>query len=480
MSGAWNALHAMVAWEWKRRRRAAAAWSVLCAFAWQVALVLHTPWRDGSVSADAAFLSAAALAAALGSDAFARDARSGVWEFCIAQGARPLALFGARMAVVLGAVAAHLCLFVAVEQTRLSFLYEGEISPRWLSGNVTILASNPRETLLLYLLPGIAIFTLVSALSLRSSAALLVGALASAALFGADRWLGTPKELAPLTGTISSISLAGLSAALLALAALAAHIRRREPDRAGPRRALLAGATLAIAMRFVATASISRAEDEGAVHPLRLSISPNGRFVAIEAEVGFQVPELAASISESLGRSVSGEGGETRVAVAELDGRARWVTELPATFASAGGDPVWMTDKLLLVRGLDPYSSDPLCSPQCDYLYDAARARVMPAPPMRVAAVSITKAPAIWIREGNRFCEAQPVAGTEVVRGSHRAARAEGSSSAATRGMQDLGELEGESRLRFVPKEGLYAEGPDGKLRRLWPPLAMIREQQGL
>ncbi|MBL8696572.1 MAG: hypothetical protein JNJ88_20945 [Planctomycetes bacterium] len=480
MSGAWNALRAIVAWEWKRRRRAAATWSILCASAWQAALALHAPWRDGSASADAAFLTTAALAAVLGSDAFARDTRSGVWEFCIAQGARPLGLFGARLAVALGAVAAHLCLFIAVEQTRLSFLYEGEISPQWLSGSVGILAAKPREALLLYLLPGTAIFTLVSALSLRSSAALLVGGLASAALFGADRWLGAPQDLAPLTGAVSSISLAGLAGALLALAALAAHIRRREPDRAGPRRALLAGATLAIAMRFVATASISRGEEAGGSQPLRLSVSPNGRYVAIEAEVGFQVPEFAASLAQSLGRSVSREGGETRVAVAELDGRARWVTDLPAAFATAGCEPAWITEKLLLVRGLDPYSSDPLCSPQCEYLYDAGRARILPAPPVRVAAPSATKTAALWIREGDRFCEVQAVAGTELVRESHRTSSSAEPGSPTPPEAQDLGALEGETRLRFVPKEGLYAVGPDGKLRRLWPPLAMIREAQGL
>lgn len=475
MSRSFSILRALVRLEWRRRRRLVYASVGVALALGALALAASPAIRDGSASADAVLLATVLFGAVLASDAFAKDAGSGALEFLFANGAGAHWLFAARAFVTCAATVLFAGLLLAAETARLT--WSSGTTTLWMGPRLSLLASNPREALALYVLPALGVFLLVSALCSRTRVALGVGAAALAAILAADRATADAADVAARQRLVSTLGTAALIPACALLAAGAVYVRRIEADRTRPRAMLAVGGALVLALRF---ASIALAGDErvgtGAV-ARAIAISPDERRVAIEGASLWRPGPTEAWAAEALGRPVdpSVVAYGARVAVASIDGASRLVSTLPTKLESGAEAPAWISDRLLRLRGHDPSVECSALSGEAALLFDADRGVLRRAPevyPLEIDRAALQKR---WIvtfpfddADASARFAVKPWSGGPSLRDF------DGDSEI------ELARLGDDRSLRVRSTGEVYFVDVDGQRRRVWPtPVAAGRAVHG-
>ncbi len=475
MSGHFRAFSALWRAEWTRRRPFLVGAALSALALWGAALALFPSTRDGSMSFEVIVLSTMLFGSLVAADAFASDARSGALEFLFANGARPATLFLSRAAVILSITGSYLLIVYGAEAFRLVFLGPPRPSARWTGHGLTWIAKNPREALLLFVLPALALFLFVSAVSNRSRTAFGLGVGAIGVVLALDR-LASGSSLEPLRpAAASAISTAVCLPAIVVLAAIAIRVRRIEPERSGPRVVLLGAAGVALALRFLATTLAALPPPASAAVASALAVSPDGRRVAIETKETWTPSDTVRWASGALGRPVPAEGGAgvVRVAVAGLDGKVSSVSELPARLETRSDVPAWISGRHLRVEGADPASPDAVAMSPRSLVFDADRKRIAEGPAVFPADVEGAARQRRWSltlpidaapddsgaqeKRDPRFLAA-PWSGGSVLRDE------DGD------GTIEVTELAEDRRLRVTSEGAVHLDGPANVRRQIWPP----------
>jgi hypothetical protein len=372
----------LVTVEWRRRQFGVFAATAFALVGWATALCAAPELRDGSSSDAILWCAASLFAAGLAASAFAPDVGEGRIEFLHANGAAPMAIFLAKMTVLLLAIACFSGLLHGVEETRLLF-YHGDIRG---SGNdrspLLLLATNSREALVLYALPAVALLLFLSGLSSRTGGALAAGAAVFLGVLLLDETLSRHVEARDrffLASAAWSLALVPIGAGL---AALALWLRRIEPGRASVRVVLLGSAVVILGIRFLALETAGECAPSEPNEARTIVVSPDGRRLAIEGARAWHPSGAYSWAARAVGREPARDGVPfgSRVAIAGLDGSVSLVSDQATSLDRAAGREPWLTHRYLRVRGVDPNEENPSARRDRALLVDVNRNRLIAAP----------------------------------------------------------------------------------------------------
>ena len=293
-----------------------------------------------------------------------------------------MAIFLAKMTVLLLAIACFSGLLHGVEETRLLF-YHGDIRG---SGNdrspLLLLATEfPRGARALRAPRGGAPAVPLGAVEPHRGA-LAAGAAVFLGVLLLDETLSRHVEARDrffLASAAWSLALVPIGAGL---AALALWLRRIEPGRASVRVVLLGSAVVILGIRFLALETAGECAPSEPNEARTIVVSPDGRRLAIEGARAWHPSGAYSWAARAVGREPARDGVPfgSRVAIAGLDGSVSLVSDQATSLDRAAGREPWLTHRYLRVRGVDPNEENPSARRDRALLVDVNRNRLIAAP----------------------------------------------------------------------------------------------------
>lgn len=434
---------------------------------WGAAISAMPQLRDGSQSADFILLATAMFGALFAADAFARDTGLGRLEFLYSSGASPSALFAARTAIVLLGTALIPAALYTFESLRLFFLFDGTVSRNWMNIRLHYLQMNPREVLLIYILPGFALFLFVSSISSRTATALVAGTVFTFTIGASEAMVIRKAEAMERLSVAEAVWTLALIPACAALAALAVRVRRREPERTPARFALLAASFVILILRFFSVQQAAAPDHEKKYQIAALAVSPDRETVAVEARCDWRPDPWMIQVAGAVGRPIEDKDYHfaSRVSIGSIREAPREIAPSSLEIDRAREFPSWMNPGHLRVRGLRPDAAESDDVHQIESLvYDLQSKRLLSSPTNYIIQNDDARAQELWTMEA---CASSPSAPCEMI--AKRFGRDGDFAKAGAGGEIELCKLRDGRRLIIKNREQVIAVDDSGNATTLWP-----------